>query len=123
MKKEQIEKAAWKYAESTPQSDERKEYSREDFVAGAQWRINSLWHDEKVMPDRNLDKVLGCGEDVILKPKYRQIFEICEVCWDEDEQKFYLSGERETFFIEDVEIWAYVDDLLPERKEETNGGR
>lgn len=96
----------------------------EGFISGAQWRINSVWHDEKVIPNRNLDKkIFGCGEDVILKPKYRQFFEICEVLWDEDEHKIYLSGERETFFMDDVEIWAYVSDLLPERKEETNGGR
>ena len=121
MTRKQIEKAANDYIGFPQEIDEGvgTTMRRKAFRDGAEWRIESVWHDEKVMPDRNLDKVLGCGEDVILKPKYRQIFEICEVCWDEDEQKFYLSGERETFFIEDVEIWAYLDDLLPERKEET----
>lgn len=35
MTREQIEKAALEHAESIPQSDERKEYSREDFIADA----------------------------------------------------------------------------------------
>lgn len=30
------------YAERIPQSDERREYSREDFIAGAQWLANKL---------------------------------------------------------------------------------
>ena len=94
---------------------------QQGFAAGAEWRINSVWHDEKVMPDRNLDKeIFGCGENVILKPKYKQFFEVCEVLWDEEVQKIYLSGERETLLMDDVEIWAYVSDLLPERKEVRN---
>lgn len=121
MRKEDIEKAAKEALLniSTELQNTRIGTFQQGFVVGAEWRINSVWHDEKVVPDRNLDKVFGCGEDVIIKPKYRQIFDICEVCWDEDEQKFYLSGERETFFMEDVEIWAYIKDLLPERKEES----
>ena len=119
MTREQIERAAIKSADEELDDFECRGH-RDGFVAGAQWRINSVWHDEKVIPNRNLDKkIFGCGEDVILKPKYRQFFEICEVLWDEDEQKIYLSGERETFLMDDVEIWAYVSDLLPERKEET----
>lgn len=125
MTQQQIEQAAEemmpysKDGSSAGRSVFGKHYRR-GFRAGAQWRINSVWHDEKVIPNRNLDKkIFGCGEDVILKPKYRQVFEICEVLWDEDEQKIYLSGERETFFMDDVEIWAYILDLLPERKEET----
>ena len=122
MTREQIEKAAGEYSGSVLGFKDNPVVmnNHKAFMDGAQWRINSVWHDEKVIPNRNLDKkIFGCGEDVILKPKYRQFFEICEVLWDEDEQKIYLSGERETFLMDDVEIWAYVSDLLPERKEET----
>lgn len=122
MTKERIEKAAGEYSGSVLGFKDNPVVmaNHKAFMDGAQWRINSVWHDEKVIPNRNLDKkIFGCGEDVILKPKYRQFFEICEVLWDEDEQKIYLSGERETFLMDDVEIWAYVSDLLPERKEET----
>lgn len=44
MTREQIEKAAIEYAERIPQSDERREYSREDFIAGAQWLVDRLCH-------------------------------------------------------------------------------
>ena len=38
--KKRIEEAAVEHAESIPQSDERKEYSREDFIAGAEYAIS-----------------------------------------------------------------------------------
>ena len=38
--KKRIEEAAVEHAESIPQSDERKEYSREDFIAGAEYALN-----------------------------------------------------------------------------------
>ena len=44
MTRKQIEKEAMEYAERIPQSDERREYSREDFVAGAQWMADRLCH-------------------------------------------------------------------------------
>lgn len=44
MTREQIEKEAMEYAERIPQSDERREYSREDFIAGAQWLADHLCH-------------------------------------------------------------------------------
>ena len=124
MTKEDIERKCLEYSQAATPSYTNGTFDRyaiaQAYEDGAIWRINSVWHDEKVIPNRNLDKkIFGCGEDVILKPKYRQFFEICEVLWDEDKQKIYLSGERETFFMDDVEIWAYVSDLLPERKEET----
>ena len=43
MTREQIEKAAMEYAERIPQSDERKEYSREDFIAGAEYTLSHQW--------------------------------------------------------------------------------
>lgn len=123
MRKEDIEKAAKEALlnDSTELQNTRIGTFQQGFVVGAEWRINSVWHDEKVMPDRNLDKVLGFGEDVIVKPKYRPFIEICNACWDEDGQNFYFDGERETFLMEDIENWAYIKDLIPERKEETDG--
>ena len=120
MTKEDIEKAAKKALlnDSIELRNTGIGAFQQGFVVGAEWRINSVWHDNKVMPDRNLDKVLGCGEDVIVKPKYRPFIEICNACWDKDGQNFYFDGEREIFLMEDIDIWAYIKDLLPERKEE-----
>ena len=41
--KKRIEEAAVEHADSIPQSDERKEYSREDFIAGAKYALSHQW--------------------------------------------------------------------------------
>lgn len=41
--KKRIEEEAVEHAESIPQSDERKEYSREDFIAGAEYALSHQW--------------------------------------------------------------------------------
>lgn len=98
MTREQIEKAASKYAagEITKSRVERAERA---FKAGAQWRINSVWHDANEKPDKNqlvvfeCRKTYGKGYSVNFGENY-------------DLLKNVLLG------------WAYVIDLLPERKEE-----
>lgn len=123
MTREQIEKAAVEHAESIPQSDERKEYSREDFIAGAQWRINSVWHEMK----EEVPQIYGDYGDSI----YPQIpclvrgmlstgygygvryWNVTEQCWDDEECDDYECDKDK------IEEWAYLDNLLPERKEET----
>lgn len=70
------------------------------FKAGAQWRINSVWHDANEKPDKNQLVVFEC-------------------------RKTYGSGYSVNFgenydLLKNVLLgWAYVIDLLPERKEET----
>ena len=99
MTREQIEKEAMEYAERIPQSDERREYSREDFIAGAQWRINSVWHDD----------ISEC-KDV----KRWIVVEYNNGYVD------VLPDIRDLDGVKDLVVRvAYVDDLLPERKEET----
>lgn len=102
MTREQIEKAAEEYADSIAQFDERKTYSREDFTAGAQWRINSVWHDRAEKADTSKELILmysnGSARVILLNPN---------LTFDG-----FLSVDM---FIK----WAYLDDLLPERKEET----
>ena len=74
-------------------------YSR-GFRDGAQWRINSVWHDANEKPDKNQlvvfegRKTYGRGYSMDFGENY-------------DLLKNVLLG------------WAYVIDLLPERKEET----
>lgn len=52
--KKRIEEAAVEYAESIPQSDERKEYSREDFIAGAEYAISHQFISvEEALPEAN----------------------------------------------------------------------
>ena len=50
--KKRIEEAAVEHAESIPQSDERKEYSREDFIAGAKYVLSHQWISvEEALPE------------------------------------------------------------------------
>lgn len=52
--KKRIEEAAVEYAESIPQSDERKEYSREDFIAGAEYALSHQFISvEEALPEAN----------------------------------------------------------------------
>lgn len=52
--KKRIEEAAVEHAESIPQSDERKEYSREDFIAGAEYALSHQFISvEDALPEAN----------------------------------------------------------------------
>ena len=77
-------------------------YSR-GFTEGAQWRINSVWHNAR--------------KDV---PK-----EFIPILVERDDFTFSVNmvGGNMTSCPLHWVHWAYVIDLLPERKEETNGGR
>ena len=123
MTREQIEKEAMEYAERIPQSDERREYSREDFIAGAQWRINSVWHDMK----KEVPQVYGEYENEVapsipclvrgyLSTGYGygvRYWNVSYEVWDDEECDDYECDK------DNIEEWAYLDDLLPEREEET----
>ena len=127
MTREQIEKEAMEYAERIPQSDERREYSREDFIAGSQWRINSVWHDmEEEAPQvyreygDSIYPQIPCLVVGHLSTGYGygvRYWNVTEQCWDDEECDDYECDKDK------IEEWAYIDDLTPERKEETNGGR
>ena len=68
----------------------------EGFMAGANWRINSVWHDvDKELPD--------CGRHVVNEDWFD--FEATSV--------LHLKRILEKY---PFKHWAYVDDLLPERK-------
>ena len=107
MNRETIEKAAMEYAESIPQSDERKEYSREDFIAGARWRINSVWHNADEEPEQ-LDKTILVELDEIGIEGY--IYDTLEA----GDYKYILQCKK---LYSKATRWAYIEDLLPGRKE------
>ena len=97
-------------------------YSR-GFRDGARWRINSVWHDMGT----EVPQIYGDYGDSI----YPQIpclvvghlstgygygvryWNVTEQCWDNEECDDYECDKDK------IEEWAYLDDLLPERKEET----
>ena len=52
MEKEKTEQAAIELCTTEGQEEWVKDYGVSCFKDGARWRINSAWHDEKEMPDR-----------------------------------------------------------------------
>ena len=102
MTREQIEKAAGEYSGSVLGFKDNPVVMNKHkaFMDGAQWRINSVWHDASEKPDKNqlvvfeCRKTYGRGYSVNFGENY-------------DLLKNVLLG------------WAYVIDLLPERKEKT----
>ncbi|MFR3916682.1 MAG: hypothetical protein ACLTFX_00405 [Phocaeicola vulgatus] len=64
------------------------------FMKGAEWRINSVWHDANEQPDR--------GKDIIVMYSNKS----CRV--------FLPNGIWDNLIKVDKFIkWAYIEDLLP----------
>ena len=71
------------------------------FVEGAQWRINSVWHGASEIPQHSGLLIAICKDGKAL------------LCGPNN------SNWKTTVKIFHIVKWAYIDDLLPERKEET----
>ena len=108
---EQIEKAAMGYAvenswypgETSYESDikEMEESFADAFKAGSQWRISSVWHDAHEEPQHS-GRLIASNKDgnyILCGPNN------CN--WKQTVKLFHIIN------------WAYIIDLLPERKEES----
>ena len=101
MTREQIEKAWKEHTLYNPSfEDDISLNEKQAFVKGAQWRINSVWYDSfsAYIPKKRAIVVLKNGVSNIYKD---------------------LSVITRKGMWNDVEMFAYIDDLIPERKEET----
>lgn len=106
MTNEQIKRAANEYANKEWPFDGYCA-SSDSFAAGAEWRINSVWHDKK-------EKPVCKGER-----KFCDIFYISKKgfpCANTYSESGFLLYRGEEW--RDVKYWAYVSDLLPEGKED-----
>lgn len=104
MNKETINKAAEEFSEREYETSVvDRDYFHKGFYHGAHWRINSVWHDVKEIPDT--------GKFVLIQLAGSERFLILFLPRKRD----YLSFIKR----ESVIGWAYVSDLLPERKEGT----
>lgn len=92
MTKEQIEKAAEDFVMQNSPS-----YT-ECFLEGANWYINSVWHDASERPKRNEIYLVQMGKDGF--------------------DTFYDSKNWEVFRRDlNITRWAYIEDLLPNKEE------
>ena len=89
-----IEHAALELCTTEGQEEWLKDYGKNCFMDGARWRIDSVWHDMNEKPNGIFAILADFGQE-------------------EYSLGINLDG------IESAKRWAYVSDLLPERKEET----
>lgn len=71
----------------------------EGFIAGAQWRINSVWHEADEKPNKNQLILFEC------RRTYGKGYSV-------------NFGENYELLKNVLISWAYVSDLLPDRKED-----
>lgn len=102
MTREQIEKAWKEHTLYNPSfEDDISLNEKQAFVKGAQWRINSVWHSTDELP-----KYSGFLAVLMSNGIMETMYYSAGIGFHEMTLKGYTS-------------WAYVSDLLPERKEET----
>lgn len=110
MKQEDIEKAAGEYSGIVLGFKDNPVVMNKHkaFMDGAEWRINSVWHDAIDKPERNRDFLYESARGWFgINNTTKMAREIYPEKWDR-----FVEGY-------DVIRWVYIDDILPERKEET----
>lgn len=98
MTKEDIKKAATEYANEACRPlwrTGKEQVCMVDFMEGAKWRVNSVWHDVKEMPENNRMILIIMQHDIPT-----------------------VLGPDNSFFKEEVkdrqiQRWAYIEDLIP----------
>lgn len=84
-----------------------QEYAIPLFKAGAEWRINSVWHSITVIPD--------CHRFIVFLPKKSTIGSKNPIMGILEENKTFISSRPGCILcrLDEMESWAYLDDLLP----------
>lgn len=119
MNKEDIEKAAHIYAnEHRNRINNIEPYSIVDFISGAEWRINSVWHPNTEIPDRKIDKNY-CGEAILIQTLNGDMnFGIVYYRYGYNGKMCYTVTCLDiTYTMNQIKQWAYVKDLIPNMEE------
>lgn len=122
MEKEKIEQAAKEYAKSNAWCPEEscadsmkdmEESFANAFMDGARWRVNAAWHDREEQPEVGRWFIFKADDtNPFKKPTIKKIAYYTNRI-ENDEGLDWLKMVAEYKIL----CWAYVDDLLPERKE------
>ena len=109
MNRKMIEKAAGEYSGSILGfKDNPSVMNRHKaFTDGADWRISSVWNDASKGPEKDDNPVLVEYEEMGVDGSY---YIVCDDLWD---YNYMLRREGHNRILR----WAYVFDLLPDRKE------
>lgn len=110
MTREQIEKAAGEYSGSVLGFKDNPVVMNKHkaFMDGAQWRINSVWHNADEEPEQ-LDKTILVELDEIGIEGY--IYDT----WEAGDYKYILQRKK---LYSKATRWAYIEDLITSRKED-----
>lgn len=106
MKREDIEKAADEFADREYEiSNIDKDALYKGFYHGAEWRINSVWHDAKDVPQpfRAFVILHDTENDFMMLTQYSI------TCYS-DYNVIYQENDN-------MIAWAYIEDLLPNTEE------
>lgn len=110
MTREQIEQAAM---QSCASKDEvLTDFGTSCFIEGAQWRINSVWHKPSAYGEE-----LTRDVEVLVKTKKGYRFGKFDVVGYSNEYIGFVSTSSLEYSLSDVLEYAYLDDLIPKRKE------
>lgn len=110
MKREQIKQAALQRCAS--KDEVLIDFGTSCFIEGAQWRINSVWHKPSVYGEE-----LTRDVEVLVKTKKGYRFGKFDVVGYSNEYIGFVSTSSLEYSLSDVLEYAYLSDLLPERKE------
>ena len=121
MTKEDIKKAATEYANEACRPLWRTGYEQVcmvDFMEGSKWRINSAWHSNTEIPDRNIDKDY-CEEAILIQTLDKGInFGIVYYGYGYNGKMCYtVTCLDMTYTMDQIKMWAYVEDLIPNTEE------
>lgn len=97
MNKETIKKAAMERCTTDTMESWKKDFGTSCFMDGANWRINSVWHDAETETPRENEPIIGITGKML--------------CY------MGLCGETAKEICPEMTKWAYVSDLMPEGKE------
>ena len=112
MEREKIERAAIELCTTEGQEEWVKDYGVSCFKDGARWRINEAWHKPSAYGEE-----LTRDVEVIAKTKRGYRFGKFDVVGYSNEYIGFVSTSSLEYALSDVLEYAYLDDLLPERKE------
>ena len=109
--RQRLEEAATRYAENIPYNQDRNRNCSRDFIAGAEWLANGLWHG---MDERPKDKADGEMVKVLFKLHYLDevLMGIAYIDIDIMGGTLVFSSGGHDHYEDEVETWCYEKDLL-----------
>lgn len=106
-----IAKAAAEYASREWADGIESDVSKSSFIAGAEYRINSVWHNNDVMPE--------CNEYCVIIDEDGESNYGC-LYHDDFGQDYYFRTEGFDYTMGNIKKWAYAKDLFPSSEVKDN---